>query len=407
MSMNDMLKKLFARPTEPVLARRQSCGALGLLLFLSLIYSTKGLANNEQAIKDFGVSRSDPIDKGFLFYGGTYIDAPYVVERRGLEIYINDVLVQEGPAWPPYDYRVENDPGDPPPDSAPFGSAPPGQDWRDTYWARKWRYLCSHHDYETAKQKMFETYARSPKVAKVRWRDNNPDMVVLTTESGKEHFADFIVSPLYLSPPPTKEEMLARREKKRSFYENMLNGNIILFSVPPPEGGEGYVPLRFVPRTLDILVSNRTSEEKIKALEAISVLPENDPGTQRIVTQFQASEQLVVRLGQLKEQIRTKRLLAKEKHSIEHIENGQLDLLAREGVAPAAQPNEPPGSNTPGDEPLLKDAISDPNLMNPGDNHSDKGATWLYLAIAVMGCLGVFALIVRKRSMSPKSTAKR
>ena len=47
-------------------------------------------------VKKFGVNRGTPIYDGFIFRDGKYIEAPYVVERWGLDIYINGILFSRG-----------------------------------------------------------------------------------------------------------------------------------------------------------------------------------------------------------------------------------------------------------------------------------------------------------------------
>ena len=94
-------------------------GVLALLALAGFAYA------DTSAVDEFGVATSEPIELSAFFSAGKYIEAPYVVERRGLEVYINDILVHPGPEWPIYDFTVPTDPGDPPPGSSPFDTYPP------------------------------------------------------------------------------------------------------------------------------------------------------------------------------------------------------------------------------------------------------------------------------------------
>ena len=47
----------------------------------------------EAAVKQFGVKVGEPIDRSFIFERGRYVEAPYVIERWGLEVYLNDIRV--------------------------------------------------------------------------------------------------------------------------------------------------------------------------------------------------------------------------------------------------------------------------------------------------------------------------
>gem|GEM_PF-2795500 len=45
----------------------------------------------EAAVKQFGAEVGKPIDGSFVFERGRYVEAPYVIERWGLEVYLNDI----------------------------------------------------------------------------------------------------------------------------------------------------------------------------------------------------------------------------------------------------------------------------------------------------------------------------
>ena len=51
-------------------------------------------------VKEFGEEKSQSISSGFLFFGGKYIEPPYVVTRHGLSVYVNGYMVFIPP--PPY-----------------------------------------------------------------------------------------------------------------------------------------------------------------------------------------------------------------------------------------------------------------------------------------------------------------
>lgn len=50
-------------------------------------------------IERFCELRGDPISSGFVFFKGRYIEPPYVVSRRGVDVWINDFIVVRG-CWP-------------------------------------------------------------------------------------------------------------------------------------------------------------------------------------------------------------------------------------------------------------------------------------------------------------------
>lgn len=49
-------------------------------------------------VQALGVTHGDPVDAGFIFVDGHYLDAPYIVSQIGLEVRINNdfVLIRWG-----------------------------------------------------------------------------------------------------------------------------------------------------------------------------------------------------------------------------------------------------------------------------------------------------------------------
>ena len=254
------------------------------------------LRGNPQAIKDFGINHGEPINKGFLFYEGRYIEAPYVVERRGLEIYINDVLMLEGCEWPRYDLRIDKDPGDPPAGVEKPWERPASGDVRDNYWSRKWRYLEQHFDRKTALQKMKEAYAKSDIFTDVR-SGGREGWFILTDLQGKEKGV-FYHDPKSLfggGRPLSREKLLMYYEETKQFYETMLKRDIMLLKL---RGGEKYVTGKRADDMIRILLGKGSPEEKIKKLESIHVLtPGADHGFRSIVHNFKATDQLKKRFA--------------------------------------------------------------------------------------------------------------
>jgi hypothetical protein len=263
--------------------RKRLLVLMGLAFLASLVLAGcqgRELSEQEkkqrQIVKEFGIKKSKPINQGFFFYEGKYIDAPYIVERRGLDVYINDIRVRKGPEWPPYDYAVEQDPGEPPPGSSPFDPPPPGVDPRDNYWSNKWGYLRTHYDLKTAQDKMIDTYRKCPDFVEVRWEEEG-SLVALIDESGKKHFIDLRPPTRRLKPPSVA---IFRFEK----------GGELGFS------GEDAV------KALEILLSEATADEKVRAFEEMT----SKPGLlwfQQMVTGFKANPQLADRLKALKESL--------------------------------------------------------------------------------------------------------
>lgn len=72
---------------------RISACELALVLILSLSAYGNEFTDKDFAVDVFGQEESEPIYTGFFFHNGKYIPPPYIVERRGLSVFINDILV--------------------------------------------------------------------------------------------------------------------------------------------------------------------------------------------------------------------------------------------------------------------------------------------------------------------------
>ncbi len=115
----------------------------------------------------FGTNEGKPIDSGFVFYDGRYVEAPYRVIRRGVGLYLNETRLPESGAWPPTDYE-DKDPGVPPglTRNSTFADLEfkdkPGDSWD----RKKVRWLRRHHTPEEAQRLIVRYYEELPFVAK-------------------------------------------------------------------------------------------------------------------------------------------------------------------------------------------------------------------------------------------------
>jgi len=267
-----------------------------VVVFL-VLFAARAYAGD--AVTDLGITKGEPIETGFLFVDGKYLDAPYVVERRGVSIYVNNIMIRKGPEYPPYDYRVETDPGDPPPDVSPTEPPPPGVDGRDTYWGKKGRYIFQHYDEETARGMAIETYKKSPYVKEVIAYADDPVRVTLVDLAGKHHHMGLWVPPEFLQAPPTREEILKQAEDSRVFYENRLKGdcNTALFR---RNGAEVGLSREKALDVINVLLTAKTADERLKGFESALSSKQNANWLQDIVGDFQASPQLAERYSAAK-----------------------------------------------------------------------------------------------------------
>jgi len=122
---------------------------------------------DKEYVKEFGIEKSQPYDKVFLFWRGRYVDTPIVVERRGLSVYINNIkVIGKSSRFPPRDMRVLEDPGEPPKELSPWQANNPDPKimW---YWLKKWLYLCGQMELKDSVQAIAEVFKKSKGVTEV------------------------------------------------------------------------------------------------------------------------------------------------------------------------------------------------------------------------------------------------
>jgi len=248
--------------------------------------------NSPEALRDFGVEKSEPIESSFFFYAGKYVEMPYVVERRGLDILINGHCVRPGPEYPPFEYDVSQDPGDPPPGASPFDRVPKGTDRRTTYWARKNAYLRAHYHGSAYVEKMVENYRKSTQVASVEPRAGSPVEYVVTLKDGSTVNVDFVES--FKAIPRDKESDLKRaRQQMQDFEDGLRGGGMMLIwrGREVSTGGPGLVDI------IGALLSSEDPEVRLENLEKAGF---TSRPAQVLAAEFEPSEQLKARYEAMK-----------------------------------------------------------------------------------------------------------
>jgi len=253
------------------------------------------LAEQLLRVKDFGITDGSSIEKGFVFYNGTYVDAPYTVVRRGLGILVNDVLVRRPPEWPPPIFSQEEDPMLPEwivKDSSL-------EDLRD-HLVKKYRYLISHYSEEETISRYVKYVRNLPCVKEVR---HTTDISVeLTSFSGETWPVNLSASLMrrVQAVKRDKNSFLQRAESQRKYYEEgLLRGDCFLIFT----GGEVTLPASVAADKLEdmveILRSSKSVPEKYKELQQLGICI-NESSFPLLVTNFSSSPQLEARLNDLK-----------------------------------------------------------------------------------------------------------
>jgi hypothetical protein len=252
----------------------------------------------------FGVKGGEPISTGFVFKDGVYVEAPYVVSRRGGDIYVNDVKAATSATWPPVDYEDKKPemPAGLTKDST-FKDLEIRERPGDSLDRKMVRWLKRHHDGDKAQALIVEYYKSLPFVKDVKFHNDMKSVIVISTWYRDKDILMDIGGPgegVYY--PPSVGQVLDALERARKRMEKPLKDGDCLFFFS--HDGDRHVGVRDVPWQLPdavrVLRGSETKEQKIKELQRIGLFDTDFPKSWEIlITNFSASKQLDARLKQL------------------------------------------------------------------------------------------------------------
>jgi len=250
-----------------------------------------------------GETNGVPINSGFVFYDGEYIEAPYVVSRKGLSIYINDKLISYCKVHPKRKkYTIDEDPG------LPEGvTSTTTENEICKHLAKKQTYLFDVYAENEARTKMLEYYRQLPCIESVTpntkfvgnshfdLKYNNGEIIHIGLGGryawDEPEYSDEIV-----------EEVLAKRiEKKRRNHEKSLIHETTYF-VQSKDSTFCLSPRKTdkdLKLAIEIIRSDRTYDQKMTVLRRMDICP---PGgmdvLSLVVSNFQSTAQFDTRLQQ-------------------------------------------------------------------------------------------------------------
>jgi hypothetical protein len=247
-------------------------------------------------IDDFGVAEGKPITNGFVFIDGRYIDAPYRVDRKGLGIFINDVLIE-----PPIPWSGE------PKLSGETDPAMPEGITKDTsindpnlsrYLGEKIAYLNRHYSQVEAVRMMKQVYNDLPCVKEIQDVEHEPLEITVTTYRGETS------ARIHLTPFPRKVDMskkgvLGRLDQRREHFESRLQKGDYFFFSARSGGlitGGARAAAEVLPRIVLTLRSAKDEATKFKEVQQAGLPDVRKDSFAAIVTNFAASPQLEQRL---------------------------------------------------------------------------------------------------------------
>lgn len=284
----------------------------------------------------FGERVGEPIDSGFVFADGEYMDKPYRVTRRGTSLYVNDRRVRTYRiTWPPYKLEVDEDPGIPA--GLTRDSDFPEDPSPDAFFRRKLRYLYQHFPPDEARRRMIEFYRSLPFVKEVRHADPPGSSIVIevVTHRNRSH-------KIYLESgrnaavrkTATRSELTQWLEKQRSRIDSELRrGNCLMvcgrgkeISFGPDKANKALPPV------VDALASNASADEKLATLERWGVIPQNCRKTYAsLVKGFKTSPQLTARIAEIRK---------KHPHRVPPLMHSEVEECREEAERRTANKNE-------------------------------------------------------------------
>lgn len=250
--------------------------------------------------KEFGEHVGQKVENGFLFIDGRYIEAPYVVTRKGLAVLINDVVISR--LAKPDDPWIEEEPKV----EAPITKKTTIDEFFDAkspfknVGIRKWIFMHQHFPPNVATKQMVDFYRSLPFVKNITFDVEDAGTIIIETFSGEKQHIQV--------GPPLSDKVLKRSstkdiqgeiEARRLRFENRLQqGDCFFLFTKAPELSFGRTEVAEDLRLIvDILRSKRSAEEKRSLLERLSALPlESEDLYLPLYTQFTASKQFDQRI---------------------------------------------------------------------------------------------------------------
>lgn len=280
--------------------RKIICFLVSLVLAVSNSY---GAIIQEKPIEN------EPIDSGFFFWDGKYIEAPYRIESRDLLVFINGFQVTQYPYIRP-SLIVTEDPGIPPGVTRETGLD--GLDkikWegRIPHTSAKLAYLWKKYSKEEARERMIDYYRSLPCIKEAVRVEGYKGIVRLTDYHGNSRNVGFDIDERSLQPPPTEEELQELINKRAAMYkERFREGDCLLFF---KKGAElsitGRDTVNILREMREILLDDtKDSSAKINELLTLDfILPDNSELAEQVVLNFAPNERFDEHLKALEQKM--------------------------------------------------------------------------------------------------------
>ena len=234
-----------------------------LLLCLCVI-STRPCHGADEEGTGTAFTASQPISNGFVFVEGQYVEAPYVVSRKDLAIYINDRLIADyAPLVKDLPELDETQPALP---SDVSTNANPEDPLLGNYLYRMGNYLASQRSRTTALAEMESVLKELPCVTNVR-REVNPEYATVEFMNGRKVSMGLL--PFRRRPAITSSSVLEHVSRDCRNYADRLQAGVV-YSVSA-KGSRKHsfgadTAMDVLPNVVKALRSSQDDETKAKQL---------------------------------------------------------------------------------------------------------------------------------------------
>jgi len=372
------------------------------IILLSILLFPTVVKSSQNDVERYGRVEGKPIDGGFFFYDNEYIEAPYVVERRGLDIYVNGLKVGFVPE--PYDWRVMEDPGPPPEGSKLPASIPwPGTEYYDKYWGYKYRYIRASKGEKEANLEFLNILRNMPGIDHIEMDSGNSQAIIYRSNGPKQIFnlsSDFIEGDPF-PPVPSKDDLIKMTEENREYFENKFRRNQGFFD--RSNGGCMSMGANRVLDMVDILISMETPEDRAGAIStSFGKKLLTEPWISQL-NGIKSKTQLIERAKKIRKQIE----LEKQIKEAITIGESSLDWIAQPENLPDIDNNTPSlgnqgsGNNadhnsvTEAGDTTVKNNLVKKALMSDSKSLESSGTrtVWLVAMIGISIAISVFLVL--------------
>ncbi len=247
-------------------------GFLACMSFTVYAQTAINLEVEQRLIEEFGQEKTEINDGAVLIVDGKYVLEPYIVERRGLNLYQNEIPHNTPwECWPiPEPELVEIDPGEPPNGGNPidFYETKEIYEPAHAFWDAKEMYYVQHYSKEEAAQRLAADLEKASQREDADWK-------VRSTPGGmKDGFIE-IISPAGMAigwslcdwpppPKPTNEELLANvRVGYKSNVDNLRRKSMFIIGTSKGSAlqasyNEGLMIV------LDLMMSSLSYEQRLE-----------------------------------------------------------------------------------------------------------------------------------------------